>query len=152
MLTEHQIQRFSRQILLREVGGRGQERLLSTPVFIEGQGEAFEVTRRTLFAGGTPPGGPQARLVVGATQADVIIAERTVAAGCRQCLGQLRLFNAPDPLLAVLLGSLAALAAQRLILGLGAPVAVAHWSGQRLITQSPHCPHRALNACQEQVN
>lgn len=35
MLTEPQVQRYSRQILLREVGGRGQERLLASPWRVE---------------------------------------------------------------------------------------------------------------------
>lgn len=38
MLTETQIERYSRQILLREVGGRGQKRLLDGRVLIIGAG------------------------------------------------------------------------------------------------------------------
>ncbi len=40
-LTEEQIQRYSRQILLREVGGRGQVTLLSTRVALRGEGAAL---------------------------------------------------------------------------------------------------------------
>jgi len=37
-LTEEQIQRYSRQILLREVGGEGQKRLLHSSAFVVGAG------------------------------------------------------------------------------------------------------------------
>lgn len=53
-LTEEQIVRFSRQILLRDVGGKGQQRLLEVPVVVEGEGEAAESAREYLEAGGTP--------------------------------------------------------------------------------------------------
>ena len=37
-LTEQQIERYSRQIILEEVGGAGQEKLLSSKVLIVGAG------------------------------------------------------------------------------------------------------------------
>ncbi|MDK1030751.1 MAG: ThiF family adenylyltransferase, partial [Planctomycetia bacterium] len=37
-LTEEQIERYSRQIILREVGGEGQEKLLAPSVLIVGAG------------------------------------------------------------------------------------------------------------------
>ena len=40
MLTESQIDRYSRQIILPEVGGRGQKRLLESKVFVIGDGES----------------------------------------------------------------------------------------------------------------
>ncbi len=135
MLTESQIQRFSRQILLREVGGAGQERLLNTPVHVVGRGEAFEVARATLLAGGTPLD-ESAGLVIGL---DVRIAGTTVAAGCRTCLEAFT--EPPNPALAVLLGSLAALAMQRLIIGRHRSVSVATWNGETLVTTHPKCPH-----------
>lgn len=140
MLSESQIQRFSRQILLREVGGVGQERLLNTPVEITGQGAAFEVTRLTLAAGGTPIQAG-ATLVVGSSGADVVMASSTVAAGCRACLASLELHGPVEPRLTVLLGSLAALATQRMILGLAPPVSVATWAPRGLMMQHPKCPH-----------
>jgi len=140
MLTEPQIQRFSRQILLREVGGVGQERLLSTPVQVVGQGAAFEVARLTLAAGGTPLQAG-AKRVVGSSNADVVLAASTVAAGCRACLVALEARGPVEPTLSVLLGSLAALCMQRLILGLAAPVSVATWSARGLVTNHPKCPH-----------
>jgi hypothetical protein len=39
-LTEAQIERYSRQILLPEVGGRGQERLLAVRILVAGDGAA----------------------------------------------------------------------------------------------------------------
>jgi hypothetical protein len=53
-LSEAQIVRYGRQILLREVGGRGQARLLERPVLLEGANAATEVAAAYLAAGGTP--------------------------------------------------------------------------------------------------
>ena len=53
-LSEDQIVRFGRQILLRELGGRGQERLLSSPVRVLGAGPAIDGAIAWLLAGGTP--------------------------------------------------------------------------------------------------
>lgn len=53
-LREDQIQRYSRQILLKEVGGRGQSRLLDTVVTVEGQSQALDVAVAELGASGTP--------------------------------------------------------------------------------------------------
>jgi hypothetical protein len=57
-LSEAQIHRYSRQILLREVGGMGQLALLGGVVEVRGQGEALEVAGRYLAAGGTPVRAP----------------------------------------------------------------------------------------------
>jgi molybdopterin/thiamine biosynthesis adenylyltransferase len=43
MLSDAQIERWSRQVLLPEVGGRGQERLLAARVRIDGSGTAAEL-------------------------------------------------------------------------------------------------------------
>jgi hypothetical protein len=53
-LREDQIQRYSRQILLKEVGGRGQSRLLDTVVTVEGHSQALDVAVAELGASGTP--------------------------------------------------------------------------------------------------
>lgn len=53
-LREDQIQRYSRQILLREVGGRGQRRLLEAPVLVVGRSQALDVAVAVLGASGTP--------------------------------------------------------------------------------------------------
>lgn len=57
-LTEAQIQRYGRQILLREVGGKGQARLLARPVRVEGANPATDVAIAYLAAGGSPVDGP----------------------------------------------------------------------------------------------
>lgn len=49
-LTDAQIERYSRQILLREVGGTGQTALLAARVLVAGSGAAFE-TAATYLAG-----------------------------------------------------------------------------------------------------
>lgn len=51
-LSEDQILRYSRQILLREVGGRGQERLLETAVEVAGTGAALATAVAYLLASG----------------------------------------------------------------------------------------------------
>jgi hypothetical protein len=40
MLSDHQIERYSRHVILPEIGGRGQERLLESSVSIHGSGDA----------------------------------------------------------------------------------------------------------------
>lgn len=57
-LREDQIQRYGRQILLREVGGKGQEKLLHTTVAVRGEGAALDEAITYLAAGGTPLSGP----------------------------------------------------------------------------------------------
>ena len=52
-LREEQIVRYSRQILLREVGGRGQERLLAAGVRLTATGPAGLTAAAYLAAGGT---------------------------------------------------------------------------------------------------
>jgi molybdopterin/thiamine biosynthesis adenylyltransferase len=51
-LTETQIERYSRHILLKEVGGIGQERLLSASAHVLGTGIAAEEAAVYLAAGG----------------------------------------------------------------------------------------------------
>jgi molybdopterin/thiamine biosynthesis adenylyltransferase len=52
MLADALVERYSRQILLPEVGGRGQERLGATRVTIVGRGAAAAVAARLLDAAG----------------------------------------------------------------------------------------------------
>ncbi|MGA9521584.1 MAG: MoaD/ThiS family protein [Myxococcaceae bacterium] len=52
-LSEAQIQRYSRQILLREVGGAGQLRLLAASVRLEGAGAALLTAAAYVGAGGS---------------------------------------------------------------------------------------------------
>ncbi len=60
-LTEHQIRRYSRQLLLKPVGGRGQVKLLATGVHVEGPADAMDVALAYLAAGGTPLDAPGPR-------------------------------------------------------------------------------------------
>lgn len=53
-MNEDQIRQYSRQILLREVGGVGQKKLLAAPIEIIGWSEAIEVAVTYLAAGGSP--------------------------------------------------------------------------------------------------
>lgn len=53
-LREDQILRYSRQILLREVGGRGQQKLLDAPVTLDGASDVLDVAAAYLAASGTP--------------------------------------------------------------------------------------------------
>jgi len=52
MLDDAAIERFSRQILLPEVGGRGQERLCATVVTVRGAGDASAFAATLLQAAG----------------------------------------------------------------------------------------------------
>jgi hypothetical protein len=62
MLDDAAIERFSRQILLPEVGGRGQERLCATVVTVRGAGDAAAFAATLLQAAGVrvvvEPAGP----------------------------------------------------------------------------------------------
>lgn len=51
-LNEEQVVRYSRQILLKEVGGAGQEKLLCGAVRLRGDGSALQVAAAYLAAGG----------------------------------------------------------------------------------------------------
>lgn len=53
-LTEPEIQRYSRQILLHEVGGVGQLRLLSQPFALRGSGPALETCAAYVEGAGCP--------------------------------------------------------------------------------------------------
>jgi len=57
MLREDQVQRYGRQILLREVGGKGQARLLERPVRVLGRSDAGDVAVAYLVAAGTAVSG-----------------------------------------------------------------------------------------------
>ena len=52
MLTDAQVERYSRQILLPEVGGRGQERLLAARVLLAGTGPAAEAAAVLVWRAG----------------------------------------------------------------------------------------------------
>ncbi len=52
MLSDAQVERYSRQIVLPEVGGRGQERILASSVSIHGEGDAARTCASYLAAAG----------------------------------------------------------------------------------------------------
>jgi hypothetical protein len=52
MLADTDVERYSRQIVLAEVGGRGQERLLASRVVVEGDGDAACVAADLLMRAG----------------------------------------------------------------------------------------------------
>ncbi|MFY1829966.1 ThiF family adenylyltransferase [Myxococcus fulvus] len=56
-LREDQIQRYSRQILLSDVGGRGQESLLAGPARVDATGASGMTAAAYLAGGGTPVAG-----------------------------------------------------------------------------------------------
>jgi hypothetical protein len=103
-LSEAQIGRFARQILVTPIGGLGQEKLCSATARVVGSA----IARQYLAAGGTPEG-PGGWLAVGAEGF-------AWSLGCDDCR--------PKPLTPtedVERGAAAALSYQRAVLGLEAP-------------------------------
>lgn len=184
-LTEDQVQRYGRQILLREVGGRGQRRLLAHPVRVASRNAALDVAAAYLAAGGTPvelpqgpspsgffagaplasfnpdaaPGPPAYATLHAAGAAEALDAPAVVVGGdgvvfaregaCPACLERAAQALAPAvaPADEVLLGALAALALQRLVLhapGAQAPVAQVRLVDGALRT--PEAPRCAVHA------
>jgi hypothetical protein len=149
-LSEAQIQRYARQVLLGPVGGRGQEALLQAPATVRG----LAVTAAYLAAGGTPvdtelldgffdarpsgqlnpdaaPQTPSVGLVARIPFDFPASVERAVAVGrsavvfrnrgCAQCFSQ-TVASLESGAPSVALEALAALAWQRLVLGLAEPL------------------------------
>jgi hypothetical protein len=117
-MTAAQIVRYSRHVLLREVGGRGQQRLLEGRVRLAGAGRASEVALLYLSAAGV------GRIEVDAGLAPAAIAharaqnpEAEVTPGGSEGL-EVICVQADDSS-AVTAGARAALAALRPLLGIG---------------------------------
>lgn len=181
-LREDQIVRYGRQILLRELGGRGQERLLTSPVRVRGSGPAIDDAVAWLLAGGSPveldpqrapggfltgvgldalnpdaaPGQPAAielvqRGVPSAAESQVVIGAGVAFRGpaaCKDCWAQTleALGREPEPLA---VGSLAALAVQRLVLGWADPLGLIRWTGERFEGGAPPtCERHRYSALQ----
>lgn len=52
-LSEEQIALYSRQILVKQIGGRGQEKLCAAHARVDGDGVAARIARTYLAAGGS---------------------------------------------------------------------------------------------------
>lgn len=167
-LREDQIVRYGRQILLRDVGGRGQERLLAGPVRVLGEGPAIDDAVAWLQAGGTPIEFGGARLsgflhgtslelpsqagavaellprgLTSAAKTQVVVGAGVAYRGpaaCEACWAlTLESLEADPPASA---GSLAALTMQRLLLGWSDALGIVRWRGDRFETGSiSPCPH-----------
>lgn len=177
MLREDQIQRYGRQILLQELGGRGQQRLLAGAVEVLGVGPGVAEAVAYLAASGSPVrlaagvaldgflGGLPARVLSPDAEAPAQLAVQLVPRGlvadapchvvvgggvawrgagaCPACWARAReALPAEGP--PVVVGSLAALAVQRLVLGWAAPLGLVRWEAGRLVeTPVDTCPaHR----------
>jgi hypothetical protein len=117
-LSEEQIVLYSRQILLAEVGGKGQERLGAAGVEVRGGGVAQKTAAAYLAAGGTPVGAGAGELVLG-WRAGKGLAVFRGSDGCADCfaLNARELSSTAPDAESVLLGALGALAYQRAALG-----------------------------------
>ena len=80
-LSEAQQERYARHLLLDELGGEGQERLLSSCVRVRGTGRAARWAARYLAASG-----------IGA----LVLDDPAVAAECRELSPEVRLVGASD--------------------------------------------------------
>lgn len=172
-LREDQIQRYGRQILLREVGGAGQRRFLEGPVRVDVTGPAAEVAVTYLTAGGSPlvlepfagagfltQSGPEslnpdahatgvAVITVAAAPAPgpcVVLGAQLAwfpDGGCPECTRIPELVGTPHD--SVIFGSAAALLVQRFVLGLAGGPVLLGWNGTSLEErQGPPCPrHRS---------
>ncbi|MCE9670299.1 ThiF family adenylyltransferase [Myxococcus stipitatus] len=76
-LREDQILRYSRQILLKDVGGRGQEALLSAGARVDATGAAGMTAAAYLAGGGTPVSG-MGTLTLGPWAPGFLVAARDV--------------------------------------------------------------------------
>lgn len=156
-MREDQILRYGRQILLREVGGKGQEKLLVSAVRVWGSGAAIDDAVAWLSAGGTPierrsdceltgflshtqwdqsalePVLDVLPLGLASTARTQVVVGAGVAfrspEGCDACWEAVRRGLGFEPEGGPI-GSLAALTAQRLILGWSDPLGLVHWRGE----------------------
>ncbi|MFZ5445746.1 MAG: hypothetical protein ACOZQL_37480 [Myxococcota bacterium] len=157
MLREDQIQRYSRQILLREVGGRGQAKLLATSIELVGSSPELDVAAAYLAAGGTPIqlDSPVGGFVAGASldalspdarassapqltlaaapvfrPAQVVVTARSVSWRLASACPRCGWQDSVGPAgNSVLLGALAALVVQRFALGQLEPLGHLVWDG-----------------------
>jgi hypothetical protein len=125
-LSDDQVERYSRQILLPEVGGRGQERLLAARVTVTGDGPVAAHAATLLAAGGmgvvcTDGTADLVTIATGGVAGVVAQGCRVLTLVGRPCLACVRLDDPSDDRSAVLdqaIGALAAAEAMRVLLGL----------------------------------
>jgi hypothetical protein len=110
-LSEEQILLYSRQILLADVGGKGQERLGASCVAVRGDAVAAATASDYLAAGGTPLGSGGGELALGGGR---VVYRR--ADGCPDCF-TLNVRGASTDGAGVLAGAVGALAYQRAVWG-----------------------------------
>lgn len=149
-LGDKELVRYSRQILLAQVGGRGQARLLSARVAVDGGGGAAQSASEYLRASGTaaPGAGEEGHRVHVSAGGIAVLAP----GGCGRCYqAHVQGRRSSD---SVALGALAALVVQRELLGLGpapqdAPGLVGHdlagadpLALQLVPSAKVQCPHR----------
>ncbi len=92
-LSGEQIERYSRQILVPEIGGRGQERLLSSTVALCGESEGISIAANYLAAAGVAviaSRGDDPRAVT----ADFVLAD--TSSHSQRAVGPLALFEESD--------------------------------------------------------
>ncbi len=145
-MREDDIQRYGRQILLKELGGRGQAKLMARGVVVRGEGPGISDAVTYLTIGGTPvsQGSGVVLASVGGevpSSGDVVllgcgVAWRTAAA-CDACWAQTRERLAPLSTASVVIGSLAALTVQRVVLGWADPLGLVTWDGAKLVSGPP---------------
>lgn len=148
-LTESQIQRYARHILLPEVGGVGQEKLLAAEVHVRGERELVELAGDYLSAAGVrvdAHSGPGLKLeLVGGPTAIVRAEDGELAvtlSPCASCAGvPLGPLGMESGAIAACLGASEVL---RAILGLGEPARAWKVRGASVESVSmPACSHGA---------
>lgn len=145
-MREEDIQRYGRQILLKELGGRGQQKLLSRHVEAHGDGPGLRDALTYLQVGGTPLAGTGVPVLLIAdapvpATGDVVVLGQGVAwrraDACEACWALTHPRLSPTKDESVTLGSLAALTVQRLVLGWGDALGLVLHDGARLETVTP---------------
>jgi hypothetical protein len=125
VLTEPQLQRYSRQLLLPEIGGAGQERLLASRVEVRGAGAAADSLRGYLAAAGVGLGtggllvlSPQDACGAHWVLDDVGVAWAPSGGTCGDCLAATltAVARPPDWVLAAVAQAAGALAASQILL------------------------------------
>ncbi|MGV3626008.1 MAG: hypothetical protein ACO1OB_34680 [Archangium sp.] len=151
-MREEDIQRYGRQILLKELGGRGQAKLMARAVQVHGSGETLDDAVSYLRLGGTPIGAVDEAVQLAKVGTQVAGDAVLVGAGvawrskraCDDCWALTSAALPETPEAPLIVGSVAALAVQRLILGWAESLGLFEWNGERLAPREPiYCPgHR----------